>query len=107
MDFSFTEDQQAVRDLAVQIFSDCCTHERSKELEDKGAWLDEALWGELASANLTSIAVPEELGGSGMGLVELALLLQETGRYCAPVPLLETGLLRVLTLARHGSKAQR
>ncbi|MDP6980955.1 MAG: acyl-CoA dehydrogenase family protein [Myxococcota bacterium] len=107
MDFSFTEDQQAVRDLAVQIFSDCCTHERSKELEDEGAWFDEALWAELANSNLTSIAVPEELGGSGMGLVELALLLQEVGRYCAPVPLLETGVLGALTLTRHGNEAQR
>ncbi len=106
MDFSFTEDQQAVRDLALQIFSDCCTHERLKELEDKGAWLDEDLWKELANANLTSIAVPDELGGSGMGIVELSLMLQEAGRHCAPVPLLETGVLGVLTLANHGSEAQ-
>jgi len=107
MDFSFSDDQEAVRELAAQIFSDCCTHDRLKELENEGAWLDEDLWKELVGANLTSIAVPEENGGSGMGIVELALMLQEAGRYTAPVPLLETGVLGVLTLTRFGSDAQR
>ncbi|MCP4037734.1 MAG: acyl-CoA/acyl-ACP dehydrogenase [bacterium] len=107
MDFAFTEDQQAVRDLAKQIFADCCTHERLKELEGKGVWLDEDLWRELANANLTSIAVPEEFGGSGMGLVETALMLQEAGRTCAPIPLLETSILGVMPIAHYGSEAQK
>lgn len=106
MDFSFSEDQQAVRDLALQIFRDCCSHDRARELENEGAWLDEDLWKELANANLTSIAVPEDLGGSGMGIVELALMLQEAGRHCAQVPLLETSILGVMTIAKHGSDAQ-
>lgn len=107
MDFALTEDQQAVAELAKQIFADCCPHERLRELEDKGAWLDEDLWRELANANLTSIAVPDAFGGSDLGLVETALLLQEVGRHCAPVPLLETLIFGVMPIKRFGSEAQK
>ena len=107
MDFAFTEDQQAVRDLAMQIFGDCCSHERLKELEDQGVWLDEDLWSELSNANLTSITVPEAYGGSGMGLVETALMLQEAGRYCAAIPLLETVILGAMPIAQFGSDSQK
>ena len=33
MDFSFTEEQEAVRELAARIFSDLATNERLKEIE--------------------------------------------------------------------------
>ncbi|MBC8340501.1 MAG: acyl-CoA dehydrogenase family protein, partial [Proteobacteria bacterium] len=93
MNFAFTEDQEAVRDLAGQILADACNHERSRELEDAGAWMDEKLWSELASSNLTAVSVPESCGGSGLGLTECALLLVEAGRHCVPAPLFETLVL--------------
>jgi len=107
MNFAFSEDQEAVRELANQIFSDCCGHERSRELEDAGAWLDEDLWTELANANLTAISVPEELGGSGLGVTECALMLQEAGRQCAYSPLLETLVLGAMPIGEFGSAEQK
>jgi alkylation response protein AidB-like acyl-CoA dehydrogenase len=106
MDFAIDEDRQAVRDLARQIFADRCSHERLREQEDAGAWLDEDLWHDLASADLTALCVPESLGGSGLGLIESALILEEVGRVCAPVPVLETLILGSMPLARFGSPQQ-
>ena len=60
MDFSFTDEQEAVRELAARIFADGTSHERMQELE-AGEWFDGALWNELAKANLTAIALPEEV----------------------------------------------
>ena len=88
MDFSFSEEQQAIRDLARQIFADFVDHERLGQLEESGEWFDRALWSELAKANLTALALPEEVGGSGCGLLEVCLVLEEAGRHLAPVPLL-------------------
>ncbi|MDP9182380.1 MAG: acyl-CoA dehydrogenase family protein, partial [Actinomycetota bacterium] len=51
--------------------------------------VDEELWRELAGAGLLGIAVPEALGGAGLGLVELCLLLKQQGKFVAPVPLWE------------------
>lgn len=107
MDFAISEDQQLVQELAAQIFGDCCGHERARKLEASDAWLDEDLWRDLVSANLTALTVPEALGGSGLGLIESVLVLLEVGRNCAPAPILETLILGAMPVAAFGSQAQR
>ncbi|HWW53736.1 MAG TPA: acyl-CoA dehydrogenase family protein, partial [Acidimicrobiales bacterium] len=64
-------------------------------------------WAELAKANLLGLAVPEEFGGSGLGIIEVCLVLEEQGRRVAPVPLAPTLVLGALTIAEWGSEAQR
>ena len=65
MDFSFSEEQEAVRDLAAQIVGERATHERLKEFEAATELVDRATWAELAKANLLGIALPADDGGSG------------------------------------------
>src|SRR5438132_10400931 len=107
MDFSLSEEQQAVRDLAAQIFDGRATVARVKEVEATSDRIDRDLWRQLADANLLGIALPEEAGGSGLGMVELCLLLEEQGRRVAPVPLWAALILGALPLAEFGSPAQR
>ncbi len=107
MDFEWTEEQESIRELARQIFADRVSHERLLELERSGEWFDAELWSELARAGLTALAVPEQQGGGGLGVLELALVLEEQGRHTAPVPLLATTVLGALPIAAFGSDAQR
>ena len=74
MNFSFSEEQEAVRDLARRIFQDRVDHERLKKLENGPEWFDLELWQELARGGIPGIALPEEHGGSGLGLMELLLV---------------------------------
>jgi len=61
MDFSLTEDQQAIADLAQQILGDKATHERQRALEQSGApRFDAELWEEIGKAGLLGIPVPED-----------------------------------------------
>jgi 3-oxocholest-4-en-26-oyl-CoA dehydrogenase beta subunit len=106
MDFTFTEEQEAVRDLAAQIFDGHATTERVKDIERSDERVDHDLWRALADAGLLAIAVPEEHGGSGLGLVELSLLLEQQGRRVAPVPLWPTLVLGALPLAEFGTPEQ-
>ncbi len=106
MDFSFSEEQEAVRDLTRRILSDRVTHERIRALEASGAWYDAELWSELARANLPAIVLPEKLGGAGLGPLEVALVLEEVGRKLAPVPLFATLALGAMPLVEFGSEAQ-
>ena len=62
MDFSFSEEQEAVRDLAAQILGERVTHERLKEFEAGTELVDRATWAELAKANLLGIALPPDVG---------------------------------------------
>jgi 3-oxocholest-4-en-26-oyl-CoA dehydrogenase beta subunit len=106
MDFTFTEEQEAVRALAAQIFEGHATTERVKGVERGDERIDRELWRALADAGLLAIAVPEEHGGSGLGLVELCLLLEQQGRHVAPVPLWPTLVLGALPLAEFGTPEQ-
>ena len=107
MDFTLSEDQQAISDLAARIFADQATPERVKEVEGGTDRIDRALWSKLADANLLGIALPEDVGGSGYGIVELCLLLEQQGRRVAPVPLLPTVAMGALPIAELGTPEQR
>jgi acyl-CoA dehydrogenase len=107
MDFTFTEEQDAVRELARQVFAGHAPTERVKQIEGSETRVDRDLWRALADAGLLAIAVPEEHGGSGLGLIELGLLLEEQGRRVAPVPLWPTLVLGALPLAEFGTPEQR
>ena len=52
MDFSYTPEQDALRELARTILTDHVTHERLKALEAAGDWFDQKTWQELAQAKL-------------------------------------------------------
>ncbi|MCV7354155.1 acyl-CoA dehydrogenase family protein [Mycolicibacterium fluoranthenivorans] len=105
MDFSFTEEQETVGKVARQLFEHRATPEHLTALEAGGVRFDPALWSELAASDLLGIALPESVGGSGGGPLELAVLLTEVGWSVAPVPLYATLLLGADSLARHGDKA--
>ena len=106
MDFSLTEEQVAVRDLAEQIFQGSAPVERVKEIEAGEERVDRDLWRALADANLLGISLPERVGGSGLGAIEACLVLEQQGRVVAPVPYWATVMCAALPIAAHGSDAQ-
>jgi alkylation response protein AidB-like acyl-CoA dehydrogenase len=106
MDFRFSDEQTALRDLAREILEKEVSVERLKAVEASDDWFDRETWARLADANLLGLAVPEERGGMGMGFLELCLLLHEVGRVAAPVPALPALVLGALPLARFGNELQ-
>jgi 3-oxocholest-4-en-26-oyl-CoA dehydrogenase beta subunit len=106
VDFSFSDEQQALREVARKILEAEATPDRLREIEKGEERIDRRLWAELAKANLLGAALPEAYGGSGMGFFELCMLLEEIGRAVAPVPAWPTLALAALPLARFGSEAQ-
>jgi len=109
VDFSFSEEQEAVRELAERIFGDLSTHERLKDLEavPGGDRFDRRLWGELATAGLLGIGLPEDVGGAGLGFLETALVLEAAGRTAAAVPAVETLAAAAPAVAAFGDPALR
>jgi alkylation response protein AidB-like acyl-CoA dehydrogenase len=107
MDFRFTEEQDALRELSREILEKEVSPERLKEVEAAGEFFDRETWARLAEANLLGLAVPEAQGGMGMGFLELCILLAEVGRAVAPLPILPALVHAGLPLARFGSDAQR
>jgi len=107
MDFSYSDEQNAIRELARAILDKELTRDRLKAAAATADGIDVALWKTLAEANLLGVAVPEAQGGMGLGLLEVCTLLEEIGRAVAPVPVLASLVLGGLPIARFGSDAQR
>ncbi|MBF4476505.1 Acyl-CoA dehydrogenase [Rhodococcus rhodochrous J3] len=98
MYFAPTEEQVAVRELTATVVA-------SRDATSP-KWPDTHLWSALAEANLLGIALPEDIGGSGLGLVELGFALTECGRGLARVPVLYS-TVAALAIDRFGSETQR
>jgi alkylation response protein AidB-like acyl-CoA dehydrogenase len=110
MDFNYSEAQDAVRELALRIFTDRATPERLKEIElaagEEGP-IDRSLWTELAGAGLLGIHLGEEDGGGGLDFVAACLVIEAAGRTAAYVPLVETMVYGAAPIAHFGTPAQR
>jgi alkylation response protein AidB-like acyl-CoA dehydrogenase len=68
---------------------------------------DEGLWASFAEMGFAGLMIPEAQGGLGLGAVEMALVLEETGRVLAPVPFFETAVLAVQAVLGAGSEEQK
>lgn len=112
MDFELTTEQTEIVELAERILGDLADTAHVREVEESARAegrerLDERTWKALAEAGLVAICVPEELGGSGFGVLEAALVLERIGRRVTPVPYLPAVVGGAMTVAAHGTDAQR
>jgi acyl-CoA dehydrogenase len=107
MDFTLTDEQEAIRDLTARILADRLPPERLRALEAAGEWFAQDVWTELAKAGLLGLALPEDCGGGGLGLLEACLVAEQLGRAVAPVPYLSSVVGASLAVAQFGSEAQR
>ncbi|HEY8526150.1 MAG TPA: acyl-CoA dehydrogenase family protein [Acidimicrobiales bacterium] len=105
MDFTFTDSQQAIAELAGTILAERCPPEVLRELERDHRTATEA-WKALAGADLLGLWVPEDAGGSGLGLLEACLVAEQVGRHVALVPYWPTALAAA-AIARWASGAAR
>jgi alkylation response protein AidB-like acyl-CoA dehydrogenase len=105
MDFDLSSDQQAIKDAARDFFNTRCDIRVVRRIADAGTY-DDALWGDIRRLGWTGVAIPEELGGEGLGYIALAVLMEEFGYACAPSPMLSNTAAAIL-IAHAGSEAQR
>lgn len=84
LDYSLTEDHQALQAAYKQFFTTHCDIETVRAAEESG--FDKNLWERLCAMGATTMALPESAGGDGATLVDLTLVAEEIGRALAPVP---------------------
>src|ERR687897_1318072 len=105
MNFDLSDEQREIKDTARQFFAARFKPEKVRELAESRSY-DVGLYGQMAELGWPGIAVAEADGGQDLGLVELAVTLEESGYACAPSPLLgSAGAALVISAA--GSDEQR
>ena len=107
MDFVQSEADAELAALSRKILTDQVTQERLRAAEARGDGFDPALWADLAAAGVLAAALPEWLGGAGLGLLAHCAVLTELGRTVAPVPYLPSVMLGAGALAEFGTPDQR
>lgn len=107
MNFDFNESQEAVAALSEQVFSGSAGADRVTEVERTSDRFDRELWAALAASDLLGVAIGEEHGGLGLGMIDTALVLREQGRRVAPVPLWPTLVLGAMPISEFGAPALR
>ncbi|WP_432164938.1 acyl-CoA dehydrogenase family protein [Streptomyces sp. bgisy031] len=92
MDFTFTEEQQAAVEAAKAVFGPVAPDSVPSPALTSGAIADDfdrTLWAKLADADLLSLLLAPEHGGAGLDAIALCLVLRESAKALARVPLLE------------------
>ena len=90
MDFSFSPEQEMLRSQARDFLSDRVNSERVVTLAEADSYFDRDVWREMAGLGWTSLSIPEEHGGAGMGFLDEAVLLEELGYALYPGPFFST-----------------
>lgn len=83
-----------------RLLADVCTPEVVEHAEVDG-W-SAPVWSALAESGFPLVGVSEEAGGSGGTLFDMAAILKSVGKYAAPVPIAETGMLAGWLLSESG-----
>ncbi|GGV92553.1 acyl-CoA dehydrogenase [Streptomyces gelaticus] len=108
MDAAFTAEQDEIRRTLRELLAACCAPDDVRSAVRTAGGYDPELWRRLAQdLGLPGLALPQEYGGVGCGLTELAVACEETGRALLPSPLIATAALASPLIAALGTDAQR
>jgi alkylation response protein AidB-like acyl-CoA dehydrogenase len=107
MEFSFNEEQKLIKNAARDFLEKECPSDLVREMErdQRGYSLD--LWHKMAELGWLGLIFPAKYGGSDGNLLDLVSLIEEMGRYLAPVPFLPTVILGGLSILSAGSEKQK
>jgi alkylation response protein AidB-like acyl-CoA dehydrogenase len=106
MNFDFSDDQRELQSELARFLSEESPLSRCRRALDAGS-SDRALMTQLAQLGWLGIAIPEEFGGSGLGVLELVMAAEEIGRVLAPVPFVSSICGTADLILRQGSAEQK
>jgi alkylation response protein AidB-like acyl-CoA dehydrogenase len=107
MDPRFSEEQEILRKSARDFLTEKCPKSLVREMEKDEKGYSPQLWQEIADLGWLGLAFPEKYGGSGMGFLDLSVLLEEMGRACFPGPFFSTVVLGGLPILDIGTEKQK
>jgi alkylation response protein AidB-like acyl-CoA dehydrogenase len=107
MDIGFSEEQELLRDSARKFLDVACTTRFVRERMATPEAVTPEFWSQLAEQGWLGINFSEDDGGSGLGLTDLVVLMEEMGRAVMPGPYLATALLGGAAIREAGSPGQR
>jgi len=106
MNFDLSDEQRLLEETLDKFLGTECPMPRVRELFDADESYDETVWRGLGDMGVLGLQLPEDVGGAGLELLELAVVAEAMGRHATPGPFLEHALA-ALAIDLAGSDAQR
>jgi alkylation response protein AidB-like acyl-CoA dehydrogenase len=106
MDFTFTKDQQLLRQSVREFLTKECETTFVKEMEEDDKGFTPKLWRKMADLGWMGLMIPEKHGGTEGDFLDLVLMMEEMGRFCLPGPFFSTVVLGGLTILQAGKESQ-
>src|SRR5262249_18378748 len=104
MDFDFTQEQVMLRDLSREFLGRESTPKVVRSLMDDARGFSDTTWQQMADMGLHGLDIDSSFGGQGLGMVELALVLDEMGRAVYPGPFFATTVLAAGAITAGGQQ---
>ena len=90
MSLAISEEHEALRATSRRWLDAHCPPDVPRALLDAEEEELQPVWKEFAAQGWLGLHIPERWGGQGYGLFELAVVLEQSGRFLFPGPLLPT-----------------
>jgi alkylation response protein AidB-like acyl-CoA dehydrogenase len=107
MEFTFSDEQQMLRDTARRFLDDKAPMEHVRALMESETGFDESQWTEIAAQGWQAMAIPERYGGAGFSFMEQATLMEEMGKSLFPAPFLSSIVLGADLVLHAGNEDQK
>lgn len=107
MNFELSEEQEMLKKAARDFLENECPESVVRKAEDSDSGYSPELWKKAAELGWLGLVYPEKYGGSGMSILDMAILYEQMGRVLFPSPHLSTVVLCGLTILEAGSVEQK
>lgn len=107
MDFGLSEQQTLLADSVSRLLADHAPLTRTRRFAEQLEARAEDVWQAVTDIGLPGLVIDEAHGGSGLGMLEAALVAECLGRHVAPLPFVATSVLAPLAVQCAGSPTQR
>lgn len=107
MDFGLNETQELIRSSAGEFLAETSTSDFVRAMADDERGYTQEFWRDIAELGWLGLMIPEEMGGAGMDMSDMAVLVTEWGASLAPGPLIESSIISATVIDQLGSDQQR
>ena len=107
MDLSLDSTQQLIQESARDLVRGACGRDVLVKLDRDPAGIMDGLWGKLSEVGWPGMAIPEQYGGTGNSLTDVAVLFEELGMGPVPGPLFSSAVLCARILSEVATEEQR
>ncbi|MGZ4690109.1 MAG: acyl-CoA dehydrogenase family protein [Acidimicrobiia bacterium] len=103
MDFTFSADQDALRESVRAFLADRSPSTYVRAMGDDERGFEDGIWSQIVELGWTGILIPEEQGGLGLDLVDAVVVLEEMGRVPFPGPYFSSAIEATIAARRLGA----